>query len=356
MGSWSSQFAGAGPTYGMNVDRRAPGRPRVRSHPRRYVVAFALLAAGVALAAPYSYLARAPIRRHTAEIGLTAVPAKSVTPRMRGNVTDHVVVISVDGLRVDALAAYAPPTIQRLSREGATSLTAQTIIPSLTLPSHTSMLTGTEPRVHGITWNTDQTLARGQHLPVPTIFTVAKQSGLRTAAFFSKSKFHHLEHLPSLDYSQSPDGGWGKIFAYRTAEDVERYLEFGRPNLMFVHLGDADYAGHFLGWMSPAYGAAVRAADDAVRRIVAAADRAFGPGQYVVILTADHGGVGRTHGAADPRNRTIPWLAWGERVASGRTLPVGIRTMDTAATALWLLGVSLPSHVVGRPVMTAFRN
>jgi hypothetical protein len=28
--------------------------------------------------------------------------------------------------------------------------------------------------------------------------------------------------------------------------------------------------------------------------------------------------------------------------------------MDTAATALWLLGVDIPPHIVGRPVTAAF--
>lgn len=331
--------------------RRSPS-PRRR---RLYLLAGLMLFATAAVGGPYSYIARAPIRRHSAEIDPTQPPRPPLPPGFTFNVTHHVIVISVDGLRPDAIARFAPVTIRRLAREGATSLVAQTIVPSLTLPSHTSMLTGTGPDVHGITWNTDLTIVRGQDLPVPTIFGVARGYGMRTAAFFSKSKFHHLEHLESLDYSQSPDGGWGKILAYRTADDVRRHLGTGRPNLTFVHIGDTDYTGHVTGWMTAPYGAAVRAADNAVRTVVAAADSAFGRGEYVIILTADHGGNGRSHGDADnPLNRTIPWIAWGEGVAGGTRLPSGIRTMDTAATALWLLGVPVPAHMVGRPVVAAF--
>ncbi len=319
------------------------------------MLAAAVVFIAAAVGGPYNYLARAPIRRHPATFNFAQAMRTDTAVALAGNVTGHVIIISVDGLRADAIARYAPPNISRLAREGAASVTAQTIEPSLTLPSHTSMLTGTEPSVHGITWNTDLTAVRGKALPVPTVFALAKARGLRTAAFFSKSKFHHLEDLEALDYSQSPNGGWGKIFAYRTADDAVRYLARNRPNLMFVHLGDPDYTGHALKWMSGPYQRAVQAADQAVGRIGDAADSAFGRGAYVIILSADHGGVGRAHGAKDPLNSTIPWIAWGAGVREGTTLPPGIRTTHTAATALWLLGIGIPAHMSGVPVTSAFR-
>jgi arylsulfatase A-like enzyme len=72
-----------------------------------------------------------------------------------------------------------------------------------------------------------------------------------------------------------------------------------------------------------------------------------------VLLTADQGGHGWSHGSSDPRDVTIPWIAWGEGVRAGTRVPNGVRTMDTAATALWLLG--LPALGVGQPVQTAFQ-
>jgi arylsulfatase A-like enzyme len=106
--------------------------------------------------------------------------------------------------------------------------------------------------------------------------------------------------------------------------------------------------------MSASYGRAVRKADDAVAEVLQAADDAFGRGQYTVILTSDHGGHGRTHGTADARDVTIPWIVWGAGVRAGGVLPAGVRTMDTAATALWLLGVAQVEPAVGVPVRAAF--
>ena len=71
--------------------------------------------------------------------------------------------------------------------------------------------------------------------------------------------------------------------------------------------------------------------------LLRSADRAFGRDGYTVIITADHGGHGRDHGSSDPRDVLIPWIAWGKGVVPGETLPDGIRTLDTAATALALL-------------------
>jgi len=292
--------------------------------------------------------------------GATAVLSRSAPPdgvprgEARGAVTDHVVVISIDGLRPDAIAAYHTPTLRRLLREGSYTLDARTILPSKTLPSHTSMLTGAEPAAHGITWNSDRT-SEGGELATPTVFALARARGFHTAVFFSKSKFHHLEMAGTLDHAQSPRGSGGKLPAATTTDSVAAYLARARPNLLFVHIGEPDYAGHWWGWMSGRYGRAVRTADGAVAAVLRAADGAFGSGDYTVILTADHGGHGRSHGSADPRDVTIPWIAWGEGVRGGTVLPAGVRTTDTAATALWLLGVTRPATVTGDPVVGAFR-
>ncbi len=273
-------------------------------------------------------------------------------------VSRHVVIVSIDGLRPDAIATYGASNLQRIMREGTYTLSAQTILPSKTLPSHTSMLTGVDVDEHGISWNSDQTGDHG-HVDVPTVFALAKQAGYTTAAFFSKTKFHHLEVPESLDHVRSPQGGLltGRFTWDRTVQMVEDYLEHtaDAPNLMFVHIAEPDYAGHLYGWMSQTYGMAVRAADRAIGEIIDEANDRFGGGNYTLIVTADHGGHGRDHGSDDPRDTTIPWIVWGKGVQQAATLPA-VKTFDTAATALWMLGVDAPADWVGKPVATAFLN
>lgn len=285
------------------------------------------------------------------ESGAPKIDLESAAPEAA--VSDHVIVISIDGLRPDAIAEFDARMIQRLMRNGSYSLDAQTILPSKTLPSHTSMLTGVGPEVHGVTWNSRSSEDHGV-VQVPTVFELAHDAGFETEAFFSKAKFHHMVRPGSLDYWQAPGSNLGHWMATRTIPATVRHIRHERPNLMFVHIGEPDYAGHGFGWMSFFYGLAVKRANAAVSRIIEEANATYGRGEYTVLLTADHGGHGRDHGSADPRDMTIPWVAWGRGVRAGTKLDPGIQTMDTAATALWLLGVQVPENWAGAPVTAAF--
>ena len=267
--------------------------------------------------------------------------------------TSHVVLVSVDGLRPDAIERFGASTLQRLMREGSYSLQATTITPSKTLPSHTSMLTGQPPERHGVLWNTVVT-ADADLIELPTVFGVARARGYRTAAFFSKSKFQPLQRPGTLDYSQAPGGWFGRWSSSRTLADVEKYLGTSRPNLVFVHFGDVDRAGHSAGWMTADYGRALKNVDAAIGQLMAAADRSFGASSYTLLVTADHGGHDLNHGSDDPRDVTIPWIAWGRGVNAGELNGSLVRTVDTASTVLWLLGMSEPSDWQGTPVLAAF--
>jgi arylsulfatase A-like enzyme len=280
-------------------------------------------------------------------------PWPDVQPVSAPAVTRHVVLISIDGLRPDAIDAFKAPTLQRVLREGSYTLSARTIVPSKTLPSHTSMLTGELPDRHGVLWNTLAT-AKSDEVGLPTVFGVARAHGYRTAAFFSKSKFQALQKPGTLDYSQAPRGWFGRWSGGRTVDDVEAHLRAVKPNLLFVHLSDPDKAGHNRGWMSADYGRAVTRADEEVARVIAAAEASFGKGAFSLIITSDHGGHGFDHGTDDPRDVTIPWIAWGQGVRAGELTGSEVSTVDTASTVLWLLGLREPTDWQGAPVASAF--
>jgi hypothetical protein len=213
--------------------------PPIRRTTARRTITAAL---AIVLGAPEAWC-RSRVRRRYACARRRVRSARLRPAPVAGGLTQHVVVVSIDGLRPDAIARSRASMLQRLMRDGLATLDARTILPSKTLPSHTSMLTGVPPDRHGITWNDDEVVGRGL-VPVPTAFAVARAHGLRTAAFFSKAKFRHLMVPGSLDYAQAPTGWWGRWSARRTVFDVTRYLEGGaRPNLLFVHLGEPDYAG-----------------------------------------------------------------------------------------------------------------
>ena len=281
-------------------------------------------------------------------------PNPALASRPSSTLTEHVILVSIDGLRPDAIRRFGAVHLQRLMKDGSYTLAATTILPSKTLPSHTSMLTGEPPERHQVFWNTVATQKRDE-IELPNIFSAARSKGYETAAFFSKPKFNALQREGTLDYSQAPGGWFGKWSGSRTMTDVEKYLATARPNLLFVHLSDPDAAGHRSGWMSPDYARGVRAADAAVGRLLIAAESAYGTGNFSIIVTADHGGYGLDHGSDRAEDVTIPWIAWGRGVKAGALEPTVVRTMDTASTVLWLLGVAEPADWAGSPITNAFQ-
>ena len=324
----------------MAEDRRQEGQTRSRTHRLvRHPLLWLMLVAAI-IGAAWTAATPSVLRR-------LGAPVEAVAGLLNRGATDHVIVISIDGLRPDAIERFGAPTLQRLMRKGRFTLRATTIIPPKTLPSHSSMLTGTQPAVHGITWNEDQTGEHG-YVKVPTIFGIARRRGLETAAFFSKTKFEHLALPADFDYLQRPQGGILSLSAGFVSTSVTEYLEEHEPNLLFVHIADVDFIGHRVGWMSWMYGRALQSADAAVNVIVEQANKSFGCGNYTIIVTADHGGHGRNHGVDQPSDMLIPWITAGKAVTGFGVLADSINTTDTGATALWLLGVDPPPHITGR--------
>lgn len=290
-------------------------------------------------------LLRPTVVRHT------GVDAQSESDASTGGLSSHVVIVSIDGLRPDAIDRYGAPTLQRLIRTGRSTLRARTVVPSKTLPAHTSMLTGASVEQHHVTWNEPLS---DSVLHVPTIFERAHGGGLVTAAFFSKPKMEMLAAGSGYDYVQRPIGGLMGLLGTDVYGDVRALLRETRPNLLFVHIGEPDYIGHLVGWMTPFYGNAVLKADDALAEIIGVADSAFGVGEYTLIVTADHGGHGRDHTGPDSVDAHIPWIVAGKGVRGTGALHTPVRVYDTGPTALWLLGVGYDPSLAGRPVREAF--
>lgn len=259
----------------------------------------------------------------------------------------HVFIISFDGGKPSVMRQSNMDTLLSLARGGAATWNAQTILPSITLISHTSMLTGVSPAKHGISWN--EWKAEKGVVTVPTVFAVAKAQGLTTAIFAGKEKFQHLNVPGTLDTFSIP-----AYEAKKVAQVAATYIAVAKPNLCFIHFADSDGAGHAFGWGSPEQIKAFKDEDAALYTIKRAIEKAGIARDSVIIMTADHGGHAKTHGSNSPEDMTIPWIAWGDHVKRGATITAPVTTYDTAATALWILHVPIPDTWDGKPVTSAF--
>lgn len=275
---------------------------------RRILASCALLAALVTLPGTAHPAPVEPVRQ-----GSAAAVDELIDEDVR------VLAISVDGLNPAALRRVGPagaPHLHRLFAEGAGTLNARSQVElTLTLPNHTSMVTGR--RIdrrrggHGVTWNTHRrgtTVQRAARHGVSSMFTVVHDGGGRTAMFATKTKFSLFARSwpHGIDRTRITDGDDRRV-ARAARNDLVRA---GRA-LTFVHLGDVDRAGHARGFMSRAYLRAVRQVDRRIGLFLSAIDR-NALDDVVVVLTADHGGRGRDH--SDRRrtvNRRVPFVVWG---------------------------------------------
>lgn len=238
------------------------------------------------------------------------------------------------------------PLTQKMVAEGSVSWSAKTTLPSATLQSHASMVSGLSPKKHGVDWN-DLIPAKGK-IKVPTMFSIAKKLGLKTAMFAGKAKFSHLNIPGSLSKYEFAGFTDNKV-----AKAAAQYIRIEKPNLCLVHFPSPDTAGHEHGWGSTQQKQAFAEADKALKMVYDAVVAAGIEKSSVFILSADHGGKGKRHGSDDPEDMTILWIVWGAGIERGKVLSNPITTYDTAATALYLLGVPSPANWEGKPVLTA---
>ena len=292
-------------------------------------------------------------------LSLTVVIHAAAAPQ-----PEHVIIISIDGAKPTVIAESEMPTLKRLAVEGSVTWEASTIFPPKTLPSHTSMLTGVGPDKHQILWN-DYLAIRGP-VKVPTVFTLARAQdpATSTAMFVGKIKFRHLWVKDSLDEFNlggpmkpgpvPPEELKAASTSQIIAGQAAAYILEHKPKLCFIHFPDPDKAGHASGWGSPEQKEALKVTDQALSQITKALKQAGIAEKTVILISADHGGHEKGHGENIPDDMNIPWVAWGAGVKKGHAIQRLVTTYDTAATALWLLGVPIPESFDGKPVKEAF--
>jgi predicted AlkP superfamily pyrophosphatase or phosphodiesterase len=276
--------------------------------------------------------------------GETPTEAPTSTPQPAFQAT-RVLILSIDGLRPDAIALAPMPNLLELMETGAFTLNAQTVYRSVTLISHASMLTGVCPSKHGVYWN--DYLPQLGYAQGTDIFDLAHANGLQTVMYVGKEKMVQLTEPSSVD-----------IYRYINDRDLviaeELINEFPQDfGVLFIHFPLVDGMGHEHGWLSPEQLSVAFRADEALGMILAELDARGLRDETLIIISADHGGSGTSHGSDFPEDMTIPWIASGPGIQPGR-LTTPVNTMDTAATAAFVLDLPIPDEWDGVPVYEAF--
>lgn len=255
----------------------------------------------------------------------------------------YVILISVDGLAPRFLQQLLDegrvPAFHKLQQRSAWTHNARTDVSNTyTLPNHTSMLTGLPATIteglpvtqaHGYLSNSTpgpSTTLHNSGNPnlsyVRSVFDVVHDHGLRTGLFASKSKF--VVYTQSYNDAGAPDAvlpddGARKIdeaiidFDAATLTDaLVATLQASPAAFSFVHWAQPDSTGHATSWGSDAYLDAVVAMDAQLDKVLTAIEQdAELDSHTAIVLTADHGGDGSSHGNSQLKNDfTIPFYLW----------------------------------------------
>jgi predicted AlkP superfamily pyrophosphatase or phosphodiesterase len=221
----------------------------------------------------------------------------------------HVVIITVDGFPAYLLddPKASIPNVRRLTREGVAAAGMRVINPSVTWPNHTSLVTGVRADKHGVLANgiltrhgTGQPVTiepkrdQADLIHVPTLFDIAHQSGMRTAAINwpctrnSKTLDDNFPDVPeaveyttprlreelqaegllTADVNDFIKGTSAPQRDHIWAEAAQLVLSRRKPNLTLLHIGNVDVLHHQLGPQTPGGYTAIALADACIGRVL----------------------------------------------------------------------------------------
>lgn len=277
-----------------------------------------------------------------------------------------VVLVTIDTLRADRLGAYggsaSTPNLDAVARNGALFRNAFAQSP-LTLPSHSSILTGTLPTHHGVRDNGRFRLSE----EMETLAEILKAQGYSTAAFVGAfpvdSRFGLGQGFDQYD-DDFPRSTSRVAFAERRAGDVvvaaRRWLEKKNPGpyFLWVHLFDPHAPYEPPAPFSKDYEGEIAYVDESLSGLLQSVGN-----EALLAITADHGeGLGdhgeRTHSlfVYDSTLR-IPLLLRGPGVPPGTVIEEQVRSIDILPTLLELSGhEGACSSCQGRSLAPALRG
>jgi predicted AlkP superfamily pyrophosphatase or phosphodiesterase len=243
------------------------------------------------------------------------------------------VMISVDGMRPDYITqadahGEKVPNLRRFLKEGTHAEGVVGVVPTVTYPSHTTLVTGVWPSKHGILANgTFDPLRQNQEgwywytedIRVPTLWEVAAAAGRTTASIQwpVTAGAHITWNIPEYWRANTPDDAkllralstrglleeaGAELGEFRDGSDTSakgdeilgRYtewiLEKKRPELLTLHLSSLDHIQHQTGPFSPEDLAVLESIDATIGRIRATAEK-LAPGRAFVAVVSDHGFV-----------------------------------------------------------------
>lgn len=296
-------------------------------------------------------------------------PAAEKKPR-------HLLLVTIDTLRADAVGAYGrkpspTPSLDRLAREGALFRRVQSHVP-LTLPSHATIFTGQLPFANGVRNNGTYALPEKAATLAESLQQQGFDTGAGVASFVLARKFGLAQGFAAYDDALGSEGG--AVRALRAEIPAAKVYDKWQAWLKGHGAGAAKPEGHFFYWAHfydphlpyepPAaqraafpgdlYAGEVAAADAQVGRILEDLDKAGLLADTLVVVTSDHGEGFGEHGEQGhglltyQESLAVPLILRGPGIPAGREVAARVGLVDLMPSLLAALDVTPPAGLAGR--------
>lgn len=243
-----------------------------------------------------------------------------------------VILTILDGIRPDAIQQVNTPNLDYIMQNGAYTLSAQSLMPTVTLPCHMSIFHSVPPERHGILSNNYHPMVR----PLPGLFEQIKKAGLQSAAYYTWDPLRDLSRPLVIDYTLFVQTNFDdlKNSDRQTAETAATNIAAAVHDFTFLHLGSGDEVGHISGWMSDEQLQHVEILDGFVGKVLKAMSD-----DDTLIVHSDHGGHDRMHGTDSPEDMTIPWMTYGKGIRANHEIQAEVSLLNTAPTITRMLNI-----------------
>ncbi|GHU54624.1 phosphodiesterase [Spirochaetia bacterium] len=237
---------------------------------------------------------------------------------------------------------------------GAYSLSAQNVYPTISAPNWESMFTGSTPVFHGYTGNTGrnptfQPVILDEYGYFPNIFTLIRKirPDCKIANFYEWSGIENFypsfvtdKHQHISDLSSNP-------YAVDNITNYIGTIKTEPLTFTFIHFDGADHAGHSAGHNTQEYYASLNNIDGLITKIENAVNSNGMTDDTLFIFSSDHGGINKGHGGNTKEEREIPIIFYGKNIKNGFVISGAVNIYDMAPTISAIFGISTPNIWIG---------
>lgn len=269
----------------------------------------------------------------------------------------HVILIGIDAMGARSVQRAITPNLNNMIENGAVTIKARSILPSSSSQNWMSMVSGATPELHGVTDN-DWEPYNGNIIPAvrnkkglfPTIFDVIKEQKAADKVYM----FYEWTEQDRMYDTSVVDKAVTGLDGVQTMKQALDAFFKDKPEFLFVSINEVDHVGHTDGHESRAYMDCVHKYDALIGDFMKKLNETGMVENTVLIVTADHGGLGRSHGGTNEAETEIPIILYGGPVTKGQVLQHTNLICDVAATVAGLLDVKLPQECIGQFISEAF--